>query len=540
MRRSVYAVLIFLTGNLLATAYDTARAAPVVDAPDQCKALERIDLSQIPDALTQIIKAYTQKAGNGTPAYCDVSGYVAPSIRFRLQLPDGSWNGKFIELGCGGTCGTTEHIAECNNPLRRGYACIVSDGGNSSSGGDMKWAYNSPDAVIQYVVRASHVTAVVGKTIAERFYGKQPSQSYFMGCSAGGMQGMMEAQRFPWDFDGIVAGDPSLSVSEDWLNLVWTHRALVNDSGDAVLSQKDLEVLHKAVVAECDLNDGVKDGVIGDPRRCSFAPEKLSCSARKGEECLSSTQIEAIRRIYGGPVTSKGMSITAPHVFAGSELGWLNWFGGSDRAPTGTYAYTPEWFRYYLFQPNPGPSWTIKNVDFDRDYQRFGMAELTEPLNPDLRRMQRRNGKLILYTGWNDAVAGVGRAIDYYESAEKLIGGRTRTQDFFRLFVIPGMNHCTGGDGPFAIDYLSSLEAWVEKGRAPNELIGSHVMIDDLMDKAAKGDAEAWQMLQRRLQFPLDAASVDFSRPIYPYPTQAHYLGHGNPRDAASFGASLP
>jgi hypothetical protein len=166
------------------------------------------------------------------------------------------------------------------------------------------------------------------------------------------------------------------------------------------------------------------------------------------------------------------------------------------------------------------------------------MAELTEPLNPDLRRLQRRNGKLILYTGWNDAVAGVGRAIDYYESAEKLIGGRTRTQNFFRLFVVPGMNHCTGGDGAFAIDYLSSLEDWVEKDRAPNELIGSRVRIDDLMDKAVKGDAEAWQAVQRRLQFPLDAATVEFSRPIYPYPTEAHYLGHGNPRDAASFGPS--
>lgn len=404
----------------------------------------------------------------------------------------------------------------------------------------MKWSYNNPEAVIEYVVRASHVTAIVGKALAERFYDKPPGQSYFMGCSAGGLQAMTEAQRFPWDFDGIVAGDPNLSVSEDWMNLVWAHRALVSDSGDPVLSQKDLESLHKAVVAKCDLNDGVKDGVIGDPRLCKFEPEELSCATHKGEGCFSSSQIDAVRKIYGGPVTKTGMPIPAPHVFMGSELSWLDLFGGSDRAPTGIYSYMPEWFRYYLFQPNPGPSWTIKNVDFDRDYQRFGIAELTEPVNPDLRRLKGRDGKLLLYTGWNDALAGVGRTVDYYESAEKLIGGRAKTQDFFRLFVVPGMDHCTGGDGPFSIDYLSYLEAWVEKGQAPNKLMGSHVKLDDLMDKAMKGDQEAWHTLERRLEFPLDPAKVEFSRPIYPYPTQAKYLGHGDPKDAASFGPVEP
>jgi feruloyl esterase len=511
-----------------------ARAKPQAsptEATEQCTALAKVDFAQIPDAVTQVTKTNLEKLADGAPAFCEVSGYVAPSIRFRLRLPSGSWNGRFIELGCGGSCGTTEHISECAGPLRRGYACIVSDGGNSSSGEDLKWAYNNPESVIEYIIRASHVTALVGKAIASRFYGKPPTKSYFMGCSAGGLQAMTEAQRFPWDFDGIVAGDPPLSLSEGLMNLVWSSRALTSSNGKAILTQTDLETLHKAVVAKCDLNDGVKDGVIGDPRLCKFAPEELACETHRREGCFSSLQLDAIRKIYRGPVTKTGISITTPHVFMGSELTWLDWFGSQ---------LVPEWFRYYLFQPNPGPSWTIKDLDFDRDYRRFGIAELTEPVNPDLRRLKSANGKLLLYMGWNDPGAGVGRAIDYYESAERLMGGRSKTQDFFRLFVIPGMNHCTTGEGPFAIDYLSYIEAWVEKGEPPNQLIGFHVNLDDLPEKATKGDQEAWDTLERRLQFPLDPATVTFARPIYPYPTRTTYLGHGEQSQATNFGPVQP
>jgi len=405
----------------------------------------------------------------------------------------------------------------------------------------MKWAYNNPQAVVDYVVRASHVAALAGKAIAEQYYKQAPRTSYFMGCSAGGWQAMMEAQRFPWDFDGIAAGGPNLSVSEDWMNLAWVNRALMGSGAEPVLSQKDLEALHKAVVAKCDLNDNVKDGVIGDPRVCRFAPEEMSCAKSKRDGCLTPAQIDAVRRIYGGPVTKAGNPTALPHVFMGSELGWLDWFGGSERAPTKLYSYMPEWFRYYLFQPNPGPAWTIKDLDFDRDYQRFGTSEITEAINPDLRRLKSRNGKLLMYTGWNDMVAGVGRTVDYYENAEKLIGGRALTQDFLRLFVVPGMNHCSGGDGPYAIDYLSYLEAWVEKGHPPDKLIGSHVKVDEvMMNKALKGDQDALRQMERRLQFPLDPATVEFSRPIYPYPTRAKYLGHGNPNDAANFGPVSP
>jgi Tannase and feruloyl esterase len=501
-----------------------------------CSALAQEDLSNTTDAVTQITSTHVEGDGNKTPSYCEVGGYVTPNIRFRLRLPTKNWNGKLIELGCGGTCGTTEHVVECNTLLRRGYACIVSDGGNSSSGVDMKWAYNNPQAVIEYVVRASHVTALAGKAIAQQYYQLSPRLSYFTGCSAGGLQAMSMAQRFPWDFDGIVAGDPSLSVSEDWMNWLWIYRTLLGEHGSRVLSERDLETLHGAVLARCDLNDGVKDGVIGDPRSCAYDPGELSCKQNRHEGCFSDLQVEAARKMYAGPSTRSGTPIGVPFAFKGSELHWLD--PGTNSSDEDSYL--PEWFRYYLFQPNPGPSWTLENFDFDRDYKRFGIAELTEPLNPDLRRFRDHGGKLLLYSGWNDTAASVGRAVDYYENAEKVMGGRMSTQSFFRLFVVPGMSHCTGGEGAFAIDYLTYLESWVEKGEAPDKLMGFHVRLDNLMDRASKGDQAAIQELSRRLQFPLEPKTVEFSRPIYPYPMQAKYIGTGDPTDAANFVPVVP
>jgi hypothetical protein len=509
---------------------------PVPDGTTRCNALAGMDFSRIPDALTQIIKSHLEQRSGDAPAYCEVSGYVAPSIDFLLRLPNEKWNGKFIELGCGGSCGTTEHIAGCADPLRRGYACIVSDGGHSSNGGDMKWAYNNPQAVVDYVVRASHVAVLAGKVLAEHFYGAPPKKSYFMGCSAGGLQALSEVQRFPWDFDGVIAGDPSMSVSQDWMNWLWTTRTLVSEHGERVLSQRDIETLHKAVVSKCDLNDGVKDGLIGDPRICSFDPEELSCAKTKAEGCFSSSQIDAVRKMYAGPTTKKGIPIGIPFAFKGSELTWID----PASNPSEEEPYLSEWFRYYLFQPNPGPSWTTKNFDFDRDYMRFGVAELTEPVNSDLRRFRNGQGKLILYSGWNDTAASVGLTVDYYENAEKLMGGREATQKFFRLFVVPGMNHCSGGDGSFAIDYLSYLEDWVEKDEAPDKLVGSHITFGNLWDKAMQGDQDAALQLKKLQQFPLDPAIVQFARPIYPYPLQTKYVGHGNPKDAANFAPVKP
>ena len=512
---SIVAVnLIFIPGR--------ARAAQASNA--RCEALASADFSQIPDAPTQVIETKSVDPGTGTgdSAYCGVSGYVAPSIGFLLRLPPEGWNGKFIELGCGGACGTLRHIAGCDDPLRRGYACIVSDGGHKSNGLEMKWAYNNAQAVIEYFVRAPHVTAVAGKAITQRYYGQAPSKSYFMGCSAGGIQAMWQTQRFPWAFDGIVAGAPCPDLSASWMNLLWGNRALMDRTGKSLLEQDDLETLHQAVVAKCDLNDGVQDGVIGDPRACGFNPEELRCTVDRKARCLTPQQVEAAGKIYRGPITSEGEQIVLPAAQRGSERTWPSWFEGSAANPSRMYNYIGEWFRYYFFQPNPGPAWELNAFDFDRDYKRLGMAEISDwGNNPNLRRFKAAGGKLLSYTGWNDAVDGVLSTAGYYESAEKIMGGRAATQDFFRLFVIPGMNHCGGGEGASTVDWLTYLEAWVEKGRAPDKIIGAHL----------KADAGAGAV-----RFPLDTAKIEFSRPVYPYPLTAKYLGRGDPQDASSFG----
>ncbi len=244
----------------------------------RCAALGGLDLSRTPDAVIQVLATTDVERRDAQAGYCEVGGYVAPSVGFALRLPSDHWNGKFIELGCAGACGFTAHVAACAEPVRRGYACIVSDGGHKARG-DVKWAYNNPQAVVEYFVRASHVTAIAGKVIAERYYNQAPQKSYFMGCSAGGLQGTVEAQRFPWDFDGIVVGAPSLSLTGLWLNLMSANRALTRSDGEPALGPADLETLHQAVVASCDLNDGVKDGLIGDPRACRFRPSELLCTA---------------------------------------------------------------------------------------------------------------------------------------------------------------------------------------------------------------------------------------------------------------------
>jgi hypothetical protein len=484
------------------------------DPAARCKALGSVDFSQIPDAPTQLMETEQVSPGSATSDYCQVSGYVAPSVGFVLALPATHWNSKFIAVGCGGFCGSTDYFSSCADPLRRGYACITSDMGHKSREGQALWAYNNLPAELDHAYRSAHVTALAGKAVAERYYGQAPTKAYFIGGSTGGRQAMMEAQRFPWDFDGIVAGMPSLSVTGIHMNLLWDNRAFTDKNGDPLFTQSDLDVLHRAVVARCDLNDGVKDGLIGDPRMCRFHPSELLCTVTRKADCLTAGQIAAAQKIYGGPVSSKGEPIYMPAALKGSEATWLGWFcnlfGDNPRA---TYNFVREEFRYSAFYPNPGPTWKPEDFDFDRDYRRMGVAEgLSAAVNPDLRQFEAAGGKLIAWAGWSDAAGMPLHTVDYYETAVKTLGGRAATQDFFRLFMLPGVGH-GAGEGAYVVDWLSYLEAWVEKGRAPDKVISSH---------------------------PLDPATIAFSRPVYPYPTAVKYLGHGDPRDAASFGPAEP
>jgi Tannase and feruloyl esterase len=488
-----------------------AHAAPPDELAAQCKALASTDFSRLPDAPTELTGTTTVVPSGDEPGYCQVTGYVAPQVGFVLRLPTAGWNGNVLELGCGGTCGSTDYISQCDDPLRRGYACIVSDSGHTRA---FLWAYNNLQAELDYAIRGAHVTALAAKAIVQQHYGQAPKKSLFWGWSKGGQQAMMEAQRFPWDFDGILAGDPSMGGGDAAMAFIWAAHALTDGTGKPLLEETDLKTLHQAVVTKCDLNDGVKDGLIGDPRACDFDPARLLCTAEKHNGCLTAQQIEAVQKIYTGPIISQSMRIRTPIALKGSELTW-HWLTDA--------ASEEDWFRYIGFWPNPDPT---TNFDFDRDYQRYGVSRtLHSTYNPDLREFKAAGGKLLSYTGWSTHVPLM--FVDYYETAERTMGGRAATRGFFRLFEIPGMNHCAGGEGAFAVDWLSYLESWVEKGEAPEKVIGAHIKLDNPDD---------YSELFRRLKFPLDPSRIEFFRPAYPYPARVKYLGRGDPKDASNFG----
>jgi len=525
-----------------------ARAGQALrDASLQCDSLSRQDFSQLQDAPTRIVATRLVAATKEEPSYCQVEGYIWPHIGFELRLPISSWNGKFFEVGCGGGCGSTNWKFWC--PMRRGYACIASDMGHRSDDSDsFLWAYNNLQAQLDLDSRAPHATALAGKAITERYYSKAANYAYFMGCSNGGTQALIEAQRFPWDFNGIIGIAGSPSKSDISVEILWWLRSLRDDAGQPLLSHHDLQLVHSEVLAQCDLDDGVKDGVVSDPYHCHVNLSELACRNDGKTKCLKEAQIEAVRRIYEGPLVASGdVRNYIRGEPPGTELGWLD--NSQER-------WVQEVFRYWAFTPPPGARWSMGDFDFSRDYKRLGVAEtLWDASNPDLRKFRDAGGKLLFAHGLSDADVAPGGEMDYYEMVERTMGGRQPTQKFARLFVIPGMQHCTGGAGAFAIDYVGYLEAWVEAGQAPDKLIGAHVDSSYLQSLARRElpqprtgqesptddeltSAGAFLLMAT---FPLDSqVPVTFTRPIYPYPVWAKYKGQGDPTKAESFKAVTP
>lgn len=516
---SFFATIAHLLLTLLTTGRSTANAqqpstpqlAPRSGYSDsssveRCEILAKTDFSGLEDAPTRVLGAQLEDVGSGLP-YCRVQGYVSPQVRFEIRLPLRSWNGKFVETGCAAACGTIMVDWLCPTLLKKGYACLASDMGHQGRIEDGLWAYNNLQAEVDFGYRAAHVTAIAGKAISERFYKKAPDKSYFCGCSTGGREGMMEAQRFPWDFDGIIAGAPASDQAGIILTRLWAALALKASDGKSTLSEADLKAVHKAVVAACDMNDGVRDGLIGDPRACRFEVADLICKGSAKKQCLSSEQVAALKRIYSGPTTSEGKRIYDDGILMfGSELAFAEYYQSGKFS-----SFDTDYLKYMAFIPARGPDWQISDLDFGRYYKRFGMTDaLYAANNPDLRAFKARGGKLIVYQGWADAGAGGVpplKTVAYYETAERTMGGPAATRDFFRLFMIPGMGHCGGGEGASNVDYVSYLEAWAEQGRAPDALVATH---------NGPGGSE-------------------FTRPVYPYPTEAKYKGVGDPRRAENF-----
>ncbi len=471
------------------------------------------------------------------PAYCQVKGSVTTpgmsgepdnQVRFEVDLPATEWNGKLYFAGGGGFVAGRSNKAV----MAQGYASAYTDAGHENpSAFDATWAGNSLTRKVDFFYRGIHVATVAAKGIAKAFYDKPLERAYFVGCSTGGRQAMMEAQRFPEDYDGIVAGAPAVDFTGLMLEFSWNQRALLASAASYIPATK-LPLIAKAVLAECDARDGLADGLIGDPRKCQFNPASLLCHAGDATDCLTSAQVETLRKLYAGPSTSSGRQI-----FPGMPMGHENTpnysayvFGNTPpvAGPNGTLTYTGDYIkdstvaalefefqeqflRYEGFRAgNPAYDW--RTFNFDKDLGKVAeLAKLHNALDPDLSRFQKRGGKLILYNGWSDPVVPPVRIVQYYEKVESVMSPE-RTRTFARLFMAPGMNHCGGGPGPNSFDTLGTLDRWVEQGAAPDRMVASHST--------------------NRV--------VDRTRPLCPYPQVAKWKGSGSIDDAANFECVAP
>jgi feruloyl esterase len=465
---------------------------------------------------TTITAASVVAPEGNVPQHCRVDGHVAVpgnEVRFRLGLPNG-WNGKYYFVGVGGLGGT---IGNLNAGLTRGYASASTDTGHDAK--DPNWGANRAKE-IDYGHRGTHVTAVAGKQLTTAFFGKPPAHAYFNGCSNGGRQAMMEVQRYPTDFDGIIAGDPATGTPmQVGRALVFQHMLLHPEN---YLPIDKVELLSKATLAECDARDGLTDGLITDPRQCTFKPDALKCPGADSPTCLTAGQISTINKIYSPLKTPDGKTYTAgfPIGHEGGASGWQAWMIGRT-PPTpktdGTLAFDPpgpsgfnfaEQNMRFLALENDDPSFSWKTIRFPQDLPRLAsMTEILSPWDPNLEPYRNRGGKILIYHGWADPAISAYGTLHYYDEMVKQVGGQKEADSFSRLYLVPGMHHCSGGPGPNSFDMLTVLENWVEKGVAPGAVVASHA-ID---------------------------GKIGRTRPLCPHPQVARYTGSGNIDDAANF-----
>jgi feruloyl esterase len=440
--------------------------------------------------------AAQQPAGLTVPAFCRVAAILKPSsdseIEMEVWMPD-NWNGKFQFVGGGGWAGVISYPAMAT-ALQEGYATASTDTGHK--GGNANFAIGHPEKVVDFAYRAVHESTVKAKSIMTSFYERGPRISYWNGCSTGGRQGLMEAQRYPEDFDAIVAGAPANYQTHLHTWDLGVSVPVLKDPSSAVPAAK-LNALNKAAIAACDAQDGVKDGLINDPRACKFDPSVLLCKAGDRDDCLTAPQLEAVKRVYA-PAKTKTGELVFPGKEPGSETGWNVISGG--QVPPGVSLGS-----FLVAYDNL--QWDWKSFDLDRDLKIVDekVGTIINAINPDLSAFKARGGKLLLYHGWNDTAISPGNTVNYYSSVLSKMSGKQ--DNWIRLFMAPGMQHCGNGPGPNQVNYMSALERWRESNVAPDQLLANHVANN----------------------------RVDMSRPLCPYPQVAQYKGVGSTNDAANF-----
>jgi len=503
--------LLFIVPCFVLTACgpDTSQPSSAEQLPatqsDQCGELSRADIAGVTITKAGIVAAgtFTAPTANrfgvtpdysGLPDFCRVAGSIAPAedsdIRFELWLPVDDWNGRFLQTGNGGAAGAIVYRSLVA-PLLRGYAVANTDTGHEGGAGEFTWAPDHPDKLIDYQYRAVRELTLAGKALTAAYYGRPPEKAFWLGCSTGGRQGLKEVQRYPADYDAVVAGAPA----NNWSPLMSLSIIIERNLGPQGLHLENLGLLRDAAVAACDGLDGVSDGVIADPASCTFDAATLACDGDVESGCLTPQEVAAAGRIYAGVVNAAG-DVIMPGTGPGSEEAWAGY--ASERFRIGS-----SYFRNLIASD---ASWDPAAFDVDRDLARAEAfdRDAAKAMDPNIGGFVDRGGKLLLYHGTTDGLIPYGNSVRYYQSVVDTLGA-AKAADSVRLFLVPGMNHCAGGAGAHQVDWLTAMENWVEDGIAPESLTAVH---------------------------PGEAA---FTRPLCAYPQRAAYKGDGDPTQAASF-----
>jgi len=487
---------------------------------DLCK-IEK--LPQIPDV--NITSASNEIA---PVSHCKVEGVIGPEVNFELLLPE-KWNGKFVMGGGGGFVGSVMNTSLMFGSLQAGYATVGTDTGHKGHPLDASWALNKQERKVNFGHKAVHDTAVTAKALIKAYYQKDIGRSYFTGCSTGGRQALMEGQRYPEDFDGIVAGAPGYNYTGVAAQASQINFAMYPDPKnlqEAVVDPNAQKLIESSYLAMCDEQDGIKDSILTDPRQCKFDVATLLCKGKKTDSCLSKEQLAAVKVIYDGPKDSKGKSLFYGFPFGGESSlgGWSRWLtgglkylanldefqGGVDTGsfkapvePSAYYGFGNGIMQYFVFDD---PDWSYVNYNYDNlqnDMKRA--AEIFNATNPDLSAFRKRGGKMIIYSGWSDtAITGLS-VVGYYED---VLGHDKTAEADTRLFMMPGVEHCFGGPGPSFVNCLTEIDKWFETGTAPEQVTAY------------------W--LDGKMQ-------PNGSRPVCAYPKVAKYDGKGDTRDVSSF-----
>lgn len=445
-------------------------------------------------------------------AHCLVTGRILPDVGFEIRLPD-DWNGRFLMNGNGGFAGEIQ--ADPRPGLAQGLAVAATDTGHDADREPAASFATDRQKLVDFAYRAVHVTAETAKEIITAYYGSAPEVSYFSGCSTGGRQGLMEAQRFPGDFDGILVGAPVLDETLIHVWEVWLNRAMERNP----VRMDQLELLAERVAAACDGADGLEDGLVSDPEACAFDPATdlpVCDSDVSSPDCFTAGQIDTLEQIYGEvvsggeaifpalPVGTEQYGLDSSPLRGGELSGWVPWIINQNGRPASLY-FAENFLRYMAFAA-PDPDYDWREFDLDEDLERLDrIREILDATDPDLEEFREGGGKILMYFGWADAGLNPRMGTGYYENV--LARSGPATTDFFRLFMIPGMFHCGGGVGNPEFDAFSLLRAWVEEGTAPERMeISYH-----------------------------EGGEVVRTRPACPYPTVARYSGSGDAAAAASF-----